>query len=132
MPGTLIQDANALNLATGATLNAAGTTTSTVQELPYSGKVAVKLTTGTVTGTTPTLNVEIQGSDSATFASGVVSYGRFASVGDEDNVSRYLSIYHDKRYIRASVVVAGTTPVFTGTTITPVPPHDHRTAATTA
>lgn len=131
MPGTLIQDANALNLATGATLNAAGTTTSTITEAPYSGKIAIKLATSTVTGTTPTLNVEIQGSDSSTFASGVVSYGRFAQV-TASNDTRYLQVYHDKRYIRASVVVGGTTPVFTGTTITPVPPHDKRTAATTA
>lgn len=132
MPGTLVRDANAPNLTAGATLNAAGTTDGTVVELPWSGKIAWKLTTGTVTGTSPTLHVEIQGSDSLTFASGVVSYGRFAPIGDEDNVTRYLSAYHDKRYARARVIVGGTTPVYTGTTINPVLPHDKRTAAWTA
>jgi hypothetical protein len=132
MPGTLIQDALASNLASGATLNAAGTTNGTVVELPWSQEIQLKLVTGTVTGTTPTLNVEIQSSSTSDFSADVVSHGRFAQVGDEDNETRYLTIYHDKRYIRAVVVIAGTSPVYTGTTITPVLPHDLRSSTTSA
>jgi hypothetical protein len=131
MPGTVVRDALAPNLAVGATLNAAGTTNGTVVDLGEMHEVQIELATATVTGTGPTLNVELQGSDSPTFATGNVSYGRFAQVGDEDNIRRQLQVFISKRYIRAVVVVAGTTPVFTGTTITPVLEHDRRVRLTT-
>jgi hypothetical protein len=95
------------------------------------------VTPATVTGTTPTLTLEIQGSDSSTFASGVVSYGRFAalptaSAAAQQSLTRYLSVYHDKRYIRASLVTGGTNPVYTGLALTVVPEHDKRNKDTTA
>ena len=64
------------NLLAGTTLNAAGTTTGTIVQVDRPGRMSVALESGTVTGTTPTISVRIQGSDSATFASGVVEYGR--------------------------------------------------------
>lgn len=133
MPGTYARDALAPNLFTGATLNAAGTTAGTIVDLSAEGTdVMFEIVTGTVTGTTPTLNVEIEASPSPTFASGVVSLGKFDQIGDEDAVTRRFTTFVPLRYVRAQVVIAGTTPVYTGSTLTPRTKHDRRTASQTA
>lgn len=124
MPGSYATDALAPNLLTGATLNAAGTTNSTAVDLDRPGCVRFRLVTGTVTGTTPTLSVELQGCDSSNFSSTpVVSYGRFASVGDEDDETRYLSAEVHHQYLRAVVVAGGTSPSFAGSVLTVLPEH---------
>jgi len=73
--------------------------------------------TGTVTGTTPTLTVVVQASDSATFASGVRPCGQFAigtglftATGQKDCIN----VQHEERYLRYSYTVGGTTPSFGG------------------
>jgi hypothetical protein len=135
MPGTLVRDALAPNILAGATLNAAGSTNGTIVEVVHPREVAFILETGTVTGTTPTLTLTIQGSDSATFASGVVTYGTIVLTGTtaaQSNTARQVQAYAALRYLRATVVLGGTTPVYTGSTLTPRMEHDRRTKATTA
>ncbi len=119
MPGTLVRDALAPALHTGATLNAAGSTNGTAVEVSKPGDVRVFLVTSTVTGTTPTLDVELQGADDTAFTVNKVSYGRFAQLsgGSQSAVTRVLDMDVFKRYMRAVVTVGGTTPVYTGTTI---------------
>lgn len=138
MPGTLVRDAGAPNLASGATLNAAGTTNGTAAEINTPGLVRVEVLTSTVasTGNSATLQVEIESSDSSTFASGVVSNGKTEVLSGTDvaqtGVTRWLTCDIQKRYVRAVVTIAGTAPVYTGTTVKVRERRDHRTTTDTA
>lgn len=74
-------------------------------------------TVGAVTGTTPTLTVTVQVSDSPTFASGVrtvgvmaIGTGVFNAQGQKDCIL----CQFEERYVRFNYVVTGTTPVFNG------------------
>lgn len=124
MPGTLVKDTLAPNLATGSTLNAAGTTNGTAVQIMKPGAIRFELATpGTITGTTPTLDVEIKGADDSGFTTGVVSYGKFSQVTTGVSLFKYLAAQVYSNYIRATVVIGGTTPVYTGLVITPRPFH---------
>lgn len=138
MPGTLIHDALAPNLATGVADPLITTTTSTVITTNRPGQGRVKLTTGTVTSRldSATLSVEIQGSDSATFASGNVSYGRFAALSGRDalqsSLTRYLAVRVYKTYMRAIYTVGGRLPSYARVTCKLEEPHYLRTGTDTA
>lgn len=139
MPGTFARDSLAPNLIAGATLNAAGTTASSITDLDAGGTdVQFELVTSTVasTGNTATLSVEVEASDSSTFASGVVSLGRFDTTSGTDaaqtNMTRKFTVFVPLRYIRLQVTLGGTAPVYTGTTVKPRTKHDRRTKTTTA
>lgn len=134
MAGTYVRDATAIDLVTGATLNAAGTTNGNINEVNYPGWFGVELSAATATGTTPTLDIEVLASDSATFANTAalptVSLGRF---GRATAVStKRMKFYTNKRYVRSSVVLGGTTPSFAGSTLKIVPPFDRFQFDTTA
>jgi hypothetical protein len=116
--GSFIRDTAAPDLAAGVTLNAAGTTNSTVATAAWPLEAAVEIRTGTVTGTSPTMTVVVQSSSSPTFASDVISHGTVSlSGGSQSNVTRYLDIYGSRKFMRAAVTLGGTSPVYTGTTI---------------
>lgn len=133
MPGTLVQDALAPNLLAGATLNAAGSTNGTIVQMDRPGDVTFVLTLGTVSGTTPTGDFVIQGSDSSTFASGVVTYGQIeTSGGSQSNIVRQISAYAAHQFVRAVVTLGGTTPSYVGATLVPRQLHDRRTRTVTA
>ena len=119
MPGTHVADALAPNLLSGSTLNAAGTTDGNVWEALWPGKIRFELTTGTVTGTSPTMDIELKGCEDSAFSGTVVSYGRFAQRDTTDNATRWLEADIQSKYLKATVVVGGTTPVFTGSTLYP-------------
>jgi hypothetical protein len=128
MPGSLVKDNLASNLATGSTLNAAGTTNGTAVQLEKPGVVRFELSTpATVTGTTPTLDVEIKGADDSGFTTNVVSYGRFSQVAgstaSQQSLFKYLAAQVYSKYVRATVILGGTSPVYTGLAITPRPFH---------
>ncbi len=129
MPGTVVRDALAPNLVSGATLTSAGTTNGTPYEIGWVGDVQFELVPATVSGTSPTLDITIQAADDSAFTTNVVTIGRF-SQANNTNVKQ-LNAYVGKRYVRAVVVVGGTTPSFAGTTLTPVPKHDRRVRNTT-
>ena len=122
MPGTLVQDSLAPNVISGATLNAAGATNGTVVQVDKPGSVSFVLDLPTVASTSnsATLDVVLKGSNDSTFAAGVVTYGQFEVTGT-DAVQTALAdrricadVYH--KYVRASVTLGGTAPVYPGLT----------------
>lgn len=127
MPGTVVRDALAPNLLAANTLTTAGgTTTGTAWEALWPGLVQFTVAVASVTGTTPTCRINIQGSESPTFAAGtVVSYGSIQLAAEAANSSFGLTTHVDSRYVRLQTIVAGTTAVYTATA-TPVLPHDRR------
>lgn len=124
MAGTVVRDATAFDLLDGTDLSGASTQTGTGVDAQYPGRFAAVLETGTVTGTTPTLDVEIQAGNTAAFDDLVVSLGKFDQVGDEDNETRHLVCETNLRYLRAIAVLGGTTPDYTATTVKVVPQYD--------
>jgi len=135
MPGTVVRDAQATELFAGATLNAAGTTNGTAKEVVWPEDVQFTLETGTVTGTSPTIQVTIQGADDSGFTVNVVKIAAFpvssGTAGAQTSQTWRLTTYVGKRYIRAIVTLAGTSPVYTGSTLKVEQPHLGRTNATT-
>lgn len=120
--GTYVRDALESDLLSGATLNAAGTTNGTAVEVAWPGHVQFILETGTVTGTTPTLVIEVKGCETSDFTTAdVVTLGTI-SAGDNDNAIFAFETNVDARYVRAEVTVGGTAPVYTGSTLKVVPP----------
>lgn len=121
MPGTLVRDSLAPSLAAGLTLGSAASSNGTAVEVDKPGDVRIFVANGTVTGTTPTLALVIQGADDSAFTTNVVTHGSFgASSGTaaaQSNVTRVLDIRSDKQWMRAQAVTAGTSPVYTATTI---------------
>lgn len=128
MAGTYTHDSTVAKLVNGTLTS---TATGSAVQVDRPGAVRFLLTTGTVTGTSPTLDVEIQASDSATFASGNVSLGKFAQV-TASSASRTLQAYTQKRYVRAVSTVAGTTPSFGSVSVTVEERHFKRTGSDTA
>lgn len=138
MPGQLVQDSLAPSLTGALASPLLTTTTGTIVQVEKPGSVRVKVTTGTVssTGNSATLTIEVQGSDSSTFATGNVSYGRFAALTGTDaaqsSLTRYLQARVYKRYMRAIFTVGGTNPSYGTLTATVREPHDHRVGTDTA
>ena len=134
MSGTNVKDDLEVNLLTGATLTAAGTTNSTAVTVDRPGNVAFVLELGAVTGTTPTLTLTVQGSDDAAFGAGtVVALATVASSGTtDDNFVYAQSARVYKKYVRVVTVLGGTNPVYTGATLKMRPPHWQRTASRSA
>lgn len=121
MPGFVATDALETNLLAGATLNAAGTTNSTVVDLQRPGEVVLVLTTSTVTGTTPTIRCVVSEADDAAMSVNVrvlpaieILTGTGAA---QSNVTKAIDTQIYGRYIRVSVVAGGTSPVYTGSTL---------------
>jgi hypothetical protein len=138
MPGTVVRDALAPDLLDGLDLDDAGTETGSSVELVWPAEVAFALETGTVTGTSPSITVTIQGSDLANFAAqgaNVVTVGSFGTTSgtaaSQSDRQYTFSTYVDKRYVRAVAVVGGTTPDYSGSTLKAVGPHDRRVRSST-
>lgn len=137
MPGTLVRDYLEPNLLTGADVTGAGSDTGDIARVDNPSDVAVVLETSTVSSgdDDATLKLVVQGSDSSTFASGVVTYGTIELSGTDaaqSNVTRVIHADVYKRYMRVSTTVAGTTPDYAGATLTVRQPHWHRTDDQTA
>lgn len=74
------------------------------------GELAFFLSVGSVSGTSPTLDVKIQQSDSSTSGFADIAGAAFAqasAIGTQE-----MRVIPTKRYIRAVVTVGGTSPVF--------------------
>lgn len=130
MPGTLVQDALAPALHTGATLNSAGTTTGTAADIKAPRHVRVQLVSATASGTNPTLDVEIQSSDDSNFGS-FSTLAKFTQTTTA-SLTKYVQAYCPHRYVRAKVVLGGTSPSFASSTIKVVEPHFRRQPSDTA
>lgn len=127
MPGTVVRDANETDLLNGLALNSTGTKTGTALEVLWPGRVQFVVETGTITGTTPTMDVTLQGCETSDFTTDpVVELGTVNLVGTDDDSKFAVETHVDARYVRAVAVIGGTSPVFTGTTVKVVPNHYHR------
>lgn len=114
MPGTLVTDsATATNLADPAgtpgtaAVTVAANTTGTGFEVDRPGDVRFELVLASVSGTTPTFDVEIQGSETSNFAS-TISLGRFSRKTAAG--TSWLQARAYSKYVRAVVTVGGTSP----------------------
>lgn len=109
MAGTYVRDANAPEL-----INATQTssTTGSWVRVPQPGPCTIHLDTGTITGTTPTCIIEVQGADDDS-GTGIVSFGQFPSLdGSDDDTEAQLNAHVYKKYLRAKTTIAGTSPSF--------------------
>lgn len=81
----------------------------------YTGKYGFILTTTAGTGTTPTLDLTIEDSADGSTGWATVTNGTFAQVTDAADYSGVLWVEVDaqKKYLRATATIAGTTPSFT-------------------
>jgi len=132
MPGTYVKDALEPVLQNG-TINANATGSAVQVDFPHDVQV-VATVTGAVTGTTPTLDIEVQGADDSGFTTNVVSYGRFGQLvtADQNSAkSHVLQARVYKKYMRIKSVVGGTSPVFTTTKVVVRPREYQRVAAST-
>lgn len=109
MPGTLVRDALAPTLVNATNLTATATGTGVEVNQVGPAKAFLKVS-GTISGTSPTLDVTIQASDVSNFGSGVVTLGRFAQVTAA--AERFIHVDVQHKYVRAVSTVGGTTPSF--------------------
>ena len=128
MPGSVVQDAltgsNQLLDGTNITATGSGSAidTGAVENVQF------ELVTGTCTGTTTTCDLRVEASNDSTFADSsesiLLEYPTLTDASDD--VTKRVTTFLDRRYVRADYTVAGTSPVFP-ITLTIRLPHDHRT-----
>lgn len=107
--GNFVADALAPVLADGSDIESTGNGSWVSVDRPWD--VAVVMDTGTVTGTSVTVDVEIQAADDASGTNTVV-LGSFATVTDaDDDEERILVTQTHKPYMRYAATVSGTSPV---------------------
>jgi hypothetical protein len=128
MPGTVVRDALEPDLLDGVTLTtAAGANQAgTAREIGWSGETRFELTTAGKSGTTPTIAVDIQGSEKSDFSDDVVTLGTITAVDVANGSVRGIDAFVNSRYVRAVSTVTGTSGVYTGSTLYAVPFHDRR------
>jgi hypothetical protein len=108
--GTLIRDSLAATLADGSNITASADGTGV--RVGFPGHVQVEVVTGTVTGSSPKCDIEIQGCWVSDFSANVVSYGFFEQLDGAGTDDAGMDVYADSPYMRAVYVVSGTSPVF--------------------
>jgi hypothetical protein len=129
MPGTFVRDAAQVSLLAGVTTTtAAGANQAgTAHEIGWSGDTQFVLDIAAKSGTTPTISVDIQGSEVSNFAAGtIVTLGTIVGVDPAVGASFQIRANVDSRYVRAVSTVTGTSGNFTATVV-PVPANDRRT-----
>lgn len=107
-PGTNIKDAlePELNDSTAETASDTGAWT----EVNFPGEVVAVVDVGAVTGTSVTVDIEVEGADDDS-GTNAVSLGKFDTITDaSDDEVRILALRGWKRFMRADIVVAGTSP----------------------
>ena len=127
MPGTVVRDSLAVDLLADITLTTAGADVGTALEILWPGEVTFELVIGVVTGTTPTMQIDIEGCETSDFTTAdVVTLGTIL-VGDEADAAVFAeTTFVNSKYVRADVTIVGTSGVYTGATLKAVLPHDRR------
>lgn len=115
MPGTMVHDASVPALVATATVTA-NIAASWVQTGRANVKRVRLQVTGTVSGTSPTLDVVIQAADDSS-GTNAVTLGRFTQ-STATGVNKFIDVDCQKPYMAAVVTVGGTSPSFAGTTVT--------------
>lgn len=91
-----------------ATTNGTG-----IDLLTSDGGASARVSSGAVSGTAPTLDVQLQESDdNVTFVNIVAGGGVFATITAAP-ASQRINFRRSKRYVRAVATIGGTTPSFT-------------------
>jgi hypothetical protein len=127
MPGTVVRDSLAVDLLDDVDLTDEGAAQNgTAWEALWPGLVQFTLEIASVTGSTPTLVIDIQGCETSNFSTAdVVTLGTISAGDEADGTVLGLTTYVDSKYVRAVADVSGTTVVYTAT-LKPVLPHDRR------
>jgi hypothetical protein len=117
MPGKLVSDSLAAELAAATAISSNTTTEGSAKRVGFPGHVQIELKTGTITD--GTYDVSIQSSWDSSFTAGnVVEVGRFDQLlAADDDETHALETYVDAPYLRAVIVSAGTS---SGGTIGPI------------
>lgn len=125
MPGTLIRDALAVDLLADVDLADEGAAQNgTAQDIQWPGEVQFLLDITSVTGTSPTLVVTIEGCETSDFSTDpVVTLGTITAGDEADGTQLGFEAYVNSRYVRAVADVGGTTVVYTAT-LSAVTAHD--------
>jgi hypothetical protein len=123
MPGTVVRDALEPDLLSGVTLTtAAGANQAgTAREIGWSGLTQFVLTTAGKAGTTPTITVDIQGSETSNFSDDVVTLATITGVDETNGAVLGAQAFVNSRYVRAVSTVAGSSGAYTGSTVQAVP-----------
>src|SRR5690606_27595393 len=104
-PGTVVRDALAPKLFDGSVVS--DTVDGDWVEVNFPGCVAVVAEIGAA-DSSAALDVEVQGADDPDGPGGVVAYGRFAAIGeDDDNQVRVLVADVYKPYMRVTATESG-------------------------
>lgn len=129
MPGTFVRDATEPDLLSGVTLTtAAGANQAgTAREIGWSGLTQFVLTTAGKAGTTPTISVDIQGSEKSDFSDDVVTLGTIYGSDETNGAVLNFQTNVNSRYVRAVSTVVGTSGAYTGSTLYAVPFADRAT-----
>lgn len=127
MPGSVVRDALEVDLLAAVDLEDEGAAQNgTAREIGWTGWTQFVLEIASVTGSTPTLVVDIQGCETSDFSTAdVVTLGTITAGDEADGTDLAISCYVDSKYVRAVADVGGTTVVYTAT-LTAVPAHDRR------
>jgi len=126
MPGSVVRDALATDLLDGLTLDDETFVLEpgTAWEAGWCRHTQFVLAIATVTGSSPTLDIDIQGCETSDFSTDAVVTLATISAGDEaDGTVLAVTADVNSKYVRAAVTITGTTVVYTAT-LTPVPAHD--------
>ena len=125
MPGTVVRDALAVDLLADVDLTDEGAAQNgTAWEALWPKNIQFTLEIASVTGTTPTLVIDIEGSENSDFTTEpVVTLGTITAGDEADGTDLGFEAYVNSRYVRAVADVGGTTVVYTATLIG-VPAHD--------
>ena len=131
MPGTLASDKLAAELYDGTAITSKTTTTGSAVRVDWPLDCEVEMTFGTMSGSSGTMDVEIQASDASNFGT-FVSLGRFAQETEAATGTKVLSVYCAKKYMRAVIVTGGSTVTSFTPTVVVRPCNYQRTPDTTA
>lgn len=127
MPGSVVRDALEPDLLDGVTLTtAAGASQAgTAYEIGWTGPVQFVLTSAGKSGTTPSITVDIQGCETSDFSTDdVVTLGTITGADLTNGTVLGVHAHVNSRYVRAVSTVAGTSGVYTGSTVYAVPAAD--------
>ena len=128
MPGSLVRDAIAVDLLAAVDLEDEGAAQNgTAMPILWPKEVQFLLDITSVTGTSPTLVIDIEGCESSDFSTtDVVTLGTITAGDEADGTQLAVQTYVNSKYVRAVADVGGTTVVYTAT-LKAVPYHDRET-----
>lgn len=114
MPGSLVSDANDIQLHNAAVSSNSNSTATSTAGLVLGCLYRLQVVVGTpITDADEVCRVILQGSDASNFSTGnQVPYGTLNLVDGDEGLTYYIDFRPQHQYIRCNFVVGGTTPSF--------------------